>query len=244
MIATERRGAIGIITLDRPDRRNALSTELIRSLAKALQTFDVNNSVKAIVITGGHPAFCAGSDLKELAVLAVSGRCDHEAETAAVVRSIASLSKPVVASVEGYALGGGFMLAIACDIVVSGSNARWHLAETSNGWIPIWGMRTLISRVGPVRARQLSWGASPIDGSEASVLGIVDHVAHDGEVLKMALQIAEDLAALPQEAVTTVKSFFHPFTMMDAEQLDGEAREAFARDCGSTAAQATFRRYL
>ena len=135
------------------------------------------------------------------------------------------------------------MLAIACDVVVSGSSARWHLPETSNGWLPIWGMRALISRVGPVRARQLSWGAKPIDGSEASFLGIVDHVASDGDAMALALEIAENLAALPPEAVASVKSYFYPFVMSDAEQLDRAASAAFARDCASSAAQATFRRF-
>ena len=244
MITSSKKGAIGIITLDRPDRRNALGTELIRALRDALQSFDRDRKIRAIVITGSHPAFCAGSDLKELAPLPISARCEHEAETAAVVRAIASLSKPVIAAVEGYALGGGFMLAIACDVVVSGSRARWHLPEASNGWLPIWGMRALISRVGPIRARQLSWGAKAIDGSEAYSLGIVDLVANDGDAMAMALQVAESLAALPPEAVASVKSYFYPFAMPDAEHLDHAACEAFARDCASPAAKATFRRFL
>lgn len=243
MIRSKRQGAIGIVTLDRPDRRNALGTELMRALGAALSQFDADRAVRAIVITGSHPAFCAGSDLKELAPLSVSARCDHEAETASVVRGIASLFKPVVAAVEGYALGGGFMLAIACDVVVSGGGARWHLPETGNGWLPIWGMRALVSRVGPVRARQLSWGAKPIDGSEAAFLGLVDHVASNGDALSIALEVAKNLAALPPEAVASVKSYFQPLAMADAEQLDRAAFTAFAGDCASPAAQATFRRF-
>lgn len=244
MIKSEQRGAIGVITLDRPERRNALGTELVRHLSETLLTFDSDRLVRAIVITGSHPAFCAGSDLKELAALSIPERCEHEAETAAAVRAIAALSKPVVASVEGYAFGGGFMLAIACDVVVSGSCARWHLAEAGNGFLPIWGMRSLISRVGPVRARQLSWGAKPIDGSEALFLGIVDRVAVDGNVLKNALEVANGLAELPREAVASVKSYFNPLVMPEAEALDRAALETFARDCASPAAKATFRRFL
>ncbi|WP_407169163.1 enoyl-CoA hydratase/isomerase family protein [Bradyrhizobium sp. ORS 111] len=243
MIRSEKSGSIGIITIDRPDRRNALGTTLIRTLSASLRRLDADDTVRAVIITGAPPAFCAGSDLKELASLSSADMREHEAETASVVRSISALTKPVIASVEGYALGGGFMLAIACDVVVSSGDAKWHLPEVPSGWLPIWGMRALMSRVGPMRARLLSWGAEKIDGHEAQRLGIVDYVVDNGEALGKALDVAKGLAALPSEAVSSVKTYFQPFVMMDAEQLDVQAHNAFARDCLSEAAQATMSKY-
>ena len=177
MIVSDRMGAVAIITLDRPERRNALGTDMMRALSAALREHDVDPATRVIVITGSPPAFCAGSDLKELAALSTAGMCDHELETATAVRLIGALNKPVIAAVEGYALGGGLMLAIGCDVVVSAVDARWRLPEVANGWIPIWGMGALIARAGPARARQLSWGAVDMDGREARAWGVVDHLA-------------------------------------------------------------------
>ena len=244
MISTSISGVVGLIALDRFERRNALGSDLVRALLAALQGFDANDAVGAMVITGSPPAFCAGSDLKELAVLPVDGKCAHERETAAIVRSIAALSKPVIAAVDTYALGGGFMLAVACDVVVSASDARWHLPEVTNGWLPIWGMRALVSRVGPTKARLLSWGAHPIDGHEAHRLGLVDYIATSGDVVSAALVVAEGLAALPREAVATVKAYFEPIVMLQTAEMDEAAIDAFALDCSSATAQRTFDRFM
>lgn len=243
MVRSEMAGAVAIVTLDRATRRNALGTESMRALSAALRAADTNEAVRAIVLAGAAPAFCAGSDLKELGGLSIPQMCDHEAETAAVARSIGFLSKPVVAAVEGYALGGGFILAVSCDVVVSAENARWHLAEVTNGWLPVWGLQALIARVGPVRARLLTWGAEPIDGREALRLGVADAVAPAGDALVRATALAEGLAKLPPEAVASAKRFFEPFVMADAERLDAVSSRMFARDCESSAAKATLSRF-
>lgn len=243
MVKSEMAGAVAIVTLDRAARRNALGTESMQALSAALRAADTNEAVRAIVLAGAAPAFCAGSDLKELGGLSIPQMCDHEAETAAVARSIGFLSKPVVAAVEGYALGGGFILAVSCDVVVSAENARWHLAEVTNGWLPVWGLQALTARVGPVRARLLTWGAEPIDGREALRLGVADAVAPAGDVLARATALAEGLAKLPPEAVASAKRFFEPFVMADAERLDAVSSRMFARDCESSAAKATLSRF-
>ena len=243
MVKSEMAGAVAIVTLDRATRRNALGTESTRALSAALRAADTNEAVRAIVLAGAAPAFCAGSDLKELGGLSIPQMCDHEAETAAVARGIGFLSKPVVAAVEGYALGGGFILAVSCDVVVSAENARWHLAEVTNGWLPVWGLQALTARVGPVRARLLTWGAEPIDGREALRLGVADAVAPAGDALARATALAEGLAKLPPEAVASAKRFFEPFVMAEAERLDAVSSRMFARDCESSAAKATLSRF-
>jgi len=243
MIRYEIADAVAIITIDRPERRNALGTALVQALAGAFTRAESEDSVHSIILNGSPPGFCAGSDLKELAQLTVPEMCVHEEETASVVRGISSLSKPVVASVEGFALGGGFMLAIACDAVVSDERAAWRLPEVANGWIPIWGMRALISRVGPARGRLLSWGAETITGAEAQRLGIVDYVAAPDACFEKSLAVAKSLGELPPDAVRSVKRYYNSYSMEDAAQADEIARRYFADDCLSPAAKATFARF-
>jgi enoyl-CoA hydratase/carnithine racemase len=216
---------------------------MMAELALALLQADRDPSVRCIVLTGAPPAFCAGSDLKELSGLSIEAMCDHEAKTARVARMICGLSTPVVSAVEGFALGGGFILAISCDIVVTASDARWHLPEVPIGWLPPWGLRALIARVGPVRARLLTLGAEPIDGQEAHRLGVADLIVDPGAALDRAMAYSSKIAGLPRESVASTKRFFEVFAGDDAERLDADASRAFAADCQSDAAKATLARF-
>lgn len=243
LVSVENRTGVAVVTMKRPARRNALGTASMQALRDILADADKSPDVGAIVLTGAPPAFCSGSDLKELGGLSVEAMCEHEKATASVARAIGHLSKPVVAAVEGYALGGGFILAISCDLVVSASNARWHLPEVMNGWLPPWGLGALIARVGPVKARRLTWGFEPIDGAEALQMGVADFVAAPGDALMRAQAIAERLAALPGEARRSTKQFYQQFVMAAAERLDDQASRLFASDCGSSAARNTLDRF-
>src|ERR1700761_8425160 len=180
-LRSEQAGDVAILTIDRPARRNALGHQLIEDLSAQLDCAERDSSTRVIVLTGTSPGFCAGSDLKELAGMDLAGMGAHESRTAALARAIALMNKPVVAGVEGFALGGGFVLAASCDVVVSEPSARWHLPEVAIGWIPPWGIQALVARVGPVTARRLVWGAEEFDGREAHRLGIADYVSDAGE---------------------------------------------------------------
>ena len=243
MITSETMEAVTVITLARPERRNALGTESMSMLAEALSKADRDRDTGAILLAGAPPAFCAGSDLKELGGLSIPEMREHEAATAAVARGIAFLSKPVVAAVEGYALGGGFILAVSCDVVVTATNTKWQLPEVKNGWLPPWGLQALIARVGPVKARLITWGAAPIDGAEALRLGVADYAAEAGGLFAHSLAVAQSLANLPRAAVTSVKRFFEPFATGDGERLDRVASRFFGSDCESPEAKATLDRF-
>ena len=243
-LATERIGEVAVLTIDRPQRRNAIGVALVDRLAEEFSRLDGDPGVHAIVLTGTAPGFCAGSDLKELAATDLSGMRQQEAHTATMARSIALLSKPVVAAVDGFALGGGFVLAISCDVVVTGPAARWHLPEVTIGWIPPWGLQALIARVGPVAARRLTWGAEAFDGVEAHRLGIADYVSRTGEAVRdAAIARARQLAALPQAAVSSTKQFFALSASGSGEACDAWASRLFMADCGQVAAKATLRRF-
>jgi enoyl-CoA hydratase/carnithine racemase len=243
MLVTEKAGCVVCLTMDRPRRRNALGAQAIAQLRAALLQADRDGEVRAIVLTGAPPAFCAGSDLKELGGMSIAQMCEHEADTAEVGRLISGLDKPVIAAVEGYALGGGFILAISCDVVVTARDARWHLPEVANGWLPPWGLQTLAARVGVVRARQLTWGADVIDGAEAHRLGVADVLTGSRESLPAAMALASRLAALPPAAVAGTKQFFKHFATVDAERMDRLASRMFADHCEGDEARQVLSRF-
>jgi enoyl-CoA hydratase/carnithine racemase len=236
-------GAVVTLTIDRPNRRNALSEATVLALKKHLLENESDSSVRVTIVTGSAPGFCAGSDLKELATMDLKGMCDHEADTGQFCRSISQLRKPVIAAVEGFALGGGFVFAASCDVIVSSASCRWHLPEVQIGWIPPWGLETLAARVGPVTARRLTWGGEACDGVEAHRIGLVDYWSADGEALAMAREVAQRLAALPDVAVASVKAYFAPHAAKNGETGDVVANRMFEEDCKHPVALATLQKF-
>lgn len=242
-IIVERRDGFAVVTMNKPKRRNALGTESMAGLLAALVDLANDDTCHAVVLTGAPPAFCAGSDLKELGGLSIPEMCEHEEETARIARRIAHLPIPVIAAVEGYALGGGFTIATSCDLVVTARSVKWNMPEVRNGWVPPWGLQTLLARVGPIKAQLVTWGITEIDGVEAHRLGIADAVAQDGAALETACDLATRLVALPADAVASTKRFFAEAIAADAERKDAEANRLFGADCTGDAAQATLAKF-
>lgn len=242
-IIVERKDGFAVVTMNKPQRRNALGTESMAGLLAALRKLEQDDACSAVVLTGAAPAFCAGSDLKELGGLSIADMCAHEAETARIARQIGLFSVPVIAAVEGYALGGGFILAASCDIVVSGKSVKWHMPEVQNGWIPPWGLQSLLARTSAAKARLITWGLLEIDGPEALRLGIADIVAEDGMALDKASELAANIAALPANAVASTKRYFEAAVMADAERADAEANRLFSSDCEHSPAQAVLKKF-
>jgi enoyl-CoA hydratase/carnithine racemase len=243
MLDVSTQGRIGIVSLNRPQRRNAMDRDLVAALVQAFRRLDADREVAAIVLTGEAPGFCAGSDLKFIGRLSLEDMCRFEAETGDMARLIGFVRKPVIAAVEGFALGGGFILAVSCDLVVSSHSARWHLPEVPIGWLTPWGLGALISRVGPVAARKLCFASEAFDGREAKCLGIVDHLAEAGHAREVAMALAQRLTGLPAEAVSATKRFFRPGILGMSEVLDVQANEIFAGNCRHPAARATLERF-
>jgi enoyl-CoA hydratase/carnithine racemase len=243
MLDVSTRGPIGIVSLNRPDRRNAMDRDLVTALVNALRRLDADAQIATIVLRGEPPGFCAGSDLKFIGRLSREDTCRFEAETGDMARLIGFLGKPVIASVEGFALGGGFILAVSCDLVVSSDVARWHLPEVPIGWLTPWGLNALVSRVGAVSARKLCFASEAFDGREAKRLGVVDHLVAPGHADEGTLALADRLAALPAAAVAAAKRFFMPEILGKAEVLDVQANDVFAGNCRHPVARATLERF-
>jgi enoyl-CoA hydratase/carnithine racemase len=236
----ERVGTTAVVRLDRPAARNALSSGLVRRLSAVLAALDHDPAVRVAVLTGAPPGFCAGSDLKELASMSVTGMMGHEARTGQAVRAIAKLGIPVVAAVEGFAIGGGFLLAAGCDLVVTAQDARWHLPEAKLGWVPPWGLHALVARAGPVVARRLAWGEQPLTGVELHRLGVVDAVAEPGRALPIACGLAARISAVPAHAVSSTKRALAGLTAgAAAESLDARTTWMFGQDCRTGTARAS-----
>jgi enoyl-CoA hydratase/carnithine racemase len=242
-ILTDHRDGFAIVTMNKPQRRNALGTQSITELETALRALAADAACRAVVLTGAPPAFCAGSDLKELGGLSIADMCAHEEVTARVARLIAHLPVPVIAAVEGYALGGGFILATSCDVVVTGAGTKWAMPEVRNGWVPPWGLQSLIARTGAVKARLITWGIEEIDGAGALRLGVADRLAADGEVLEAACAMAQRFAALPATSVRSTKRFFEAAIAGASERLDAEASRLFSSDCEGEEAKALLAKF-
>ena len=156
-LAVGRSEGIAEIVLNRPEARNALNADLVDRIENELELIASDPGLGAVVIRGCDPGFCAGSDLKELATMTPREAAAHEGATARMVRKLSALPIPTIVAVEGFAIGGGFLLAAACDIVVSADDTRWDLPEVRLGWVPPWGLAGLIDRAGVSWARRLAW---------------------------------------------------------------------------------------
>ncbi|MCA3255855.1 MAG: enoyl-CoA hydratase/isomerase family protein [Alphaproteobacteria bacterium] len=210
VVRSERRGAVAVLTLDLPEKRNALSTQMRLDLGAALDAAILDKDVRAIVLTGGGGHFCAGGDISEMTlsadpVVAVYRlRLLHHC-----IRVIHGGQKPVVAAVEGAAAGAGTALAAACDHVVAARNARFSASFVNIGLAPDSGLQfTLAQRIGAGRARRLALEGTTFDAVEAHAMGLVDTLAEPGGALDAALPVAERLAAKAPLAVAAIKSAF------------------------------------
>jgi enoyl-CoA hydratase/carnithine racemase len=242
MLKQEIKGAVAILSIDRPERRNAMSLGLAGAIAKVLDELNKDDNVKAIILRGAEHGFCAGSDLKELSNFTLEQIAEAEREKATVARSINFLDTPVIAAVDGFAMGGGLVYAISCDVVFTARDAVWHLPEVELGWNPGWGVRMLLSRVGPVAARHICWGVDRIDGVEATRLGLADFLA-DEDAASAALAYAEKLATFPHHAVVATKRLCAPIAGKNGQVLDLMANRLFAESCDHETARASYRRF-
>ncbi len=229
------------LVLDRNKVRNALDLATTERLLAEVAAADADPAVHVMLLRGEGAGFCAGSDVKEMAQASMDQRVHVAARKGALMKALADTDKPVVCAVHGFALGGGFMLAIGCDAVVTAEDATWRLPEVELGFFPPWGIDALTLRVGTARARWLTWGTDAIFGSDAVALGLAERAVPAGTVLNEARALAARLASLPPESVRATKRFYRERAA--GVGLDDIARETYRRNCESGSAQAAFGRF-
>lgn len=222
LIADE--GAVRTVTLNRPEKRNAIDLELRVALAEAIEASDADPAVHAIVITGAGPAFCSGGDITTMERMPADRAIERAELAQRVIRAIWSTPKPVLAAVEGSAFGAGTALAAACDRVVAARDAKFATTFTNVGLAGDMGtFVSLPARVGVARARQMLLFPRHLSAAEALQLGLVDAVVEPGEALDSAYRDAERLAGGPAAAYGAIKMLLsdpataNPFDMLQRE---------------------------
>lgn len=206
----ENRGAVRILTMNRPEKRNALNFELTQGLLDALRAADSDDSAGAIVLTGAGQGFCAGADLNEFKDLGTGVAAANRAElTMQLHLMFTRISKPVVAAINGHAMGGGAGIAIASDLAVMAEGAKLGYPEPKHGIVAAIVMANLVRQVGRKAAFELVSLGEPVDAQRALQLGMVNRVCSLDELLPTALGLAQKLAAVKREAMAETKRLFH-----------------------------------
>jgi enoyl-CoA hydratase len=227
-ILMERRGRVGVITLNRPEKLNALNSELVNQLERALQELDADDDIGAIVITGaGERAFSAGGDMAEQVAALDGARSSPRVNASAVVFAA---GKPTIAAIRGYCFGGGALLAIHCDIRIGAEDARFKFHGASYGRAP--GGAVLPRIVGAAKAKELLFTGDEISSAEALRIGLLNRVDAPDQVLDTAVAMAARIAANSPAAVRALKEVID--TALPVESALERERE-LNRDIGRTA---------
>ncbi|XP_077218459.1 enoyl-CoA hydratase/isomerase A [Tasmannia lanceolata] len=204
---------IVVITINRPKALNSMTRAMMVDLAGAFKRFEADDSVKVIVITGSGRAFCSGVDLTAAEDVFKGDLNDPEADP---VCQMERCRKPIIGAIGGFAITGGFELALACDILIAGKDAKFIDTHAKFGIFPSWGLSQKLSRIiGPNRAREVSLTAMPITAEVAEKWGLVSHVVEGSELLKKAQQVAEAIIKNNQDMVLKYKSVINDGLKLD-----------------------------
>ncbi|PLY07259.1 MAG: enoyl-CoA hydratase [Arcobacter sp.] len=205
IIVEEKNNCIGLITLNRPKAYNALSIPLIREVCDAIKSFEEDEKIAAIVLTGGSKVFAAGADIKELSSLDFASAYNSEFITKDW-KALEKHKKPIIAAVSGFALGGGCELSLLCDITICDTSAKFGQPEVKIGTMPgIGGTQRLTRAVGKSKAMMMCLTGDMIDANEARDYGLVAKISDEGEVIDDAIDIALKIASMSQPVVKLIK---------------------------------------
>jgi enoyl-CoA hydratase len=196
VLRVEKSQGVATLTLDRPEAMNALSAELRRALTDAFRELQADGDVRVAIVTGAGRAFCAGMDLKELSETGLDQAGDMDGAT--VVDAMASFEGPIIGAINGHAITGGFELALACDVLVASTQARFADTHVRIGVLPGWGLSQKLPRlIGISRAKEISLTGNYIDAEQAEAWGLVNRVVAPDELLPSCRALAADMASCP-----------------------------------------------
>ncbi|QFY62171.1 enoyl-CoA hydratase [Rhizobium grahamii] len=203
-LIVETRGAVGLITLNRPQALNALNSTVLKELLQAYEAFQADDAVGAMVLTGSERAFAAGADIKEMQPLSYVDVYSRDLMSG--WDDVAKVRKPVIAAVSGFALGGGCELAMMCDIIIASETAKFGQPEITLGVIPgMGGSQRLTRAVGRYKAMDLILTGRMMDAAEAERAGLVSRVVAPERLLDEALEAAAKIASLSRPSVLMAK---------------------------------------
>jgi enoyl-CoA hydratase len=218
-VLTERRERILIVTINRPDQRNAVNAAVAKGIAAALDELDADEGLSLGVLTGAGKGFCAGMDLKAF----VAGERPWAGDRGFAGIAQRSAAKPLIAAIEGFAVAGGLEVALACDLIVAAKGARLGIPEVKRSLVAAGGALLRLPRALPRNvAIELALTGDPIDAERGYALGLVNRLAEPGEALSTALQLAEAIAANGPLALAATKRII-------TESVDWPDSEFFER---------------
>ena len=195
---------VAVLTINRPERRNALNLDVKRRLADIVEELEADPAVCVVILTGAQGVFVAGTDIAEMAAMTPTEHSLRETDRMFTV--LRRFPKTLIAAVEGYALGGGCELALACDMIVAGGKAKFGQPEIRVGIMPgAGGTQRLLRTVGRYRAMKLILTGEPVTADEALSMGMLSEVVPDGTALDRALELAETILRMPPLAVLAIK---------------------------------------
>lgn len=195
---------IALISLNRPEAKNALNNEVRKQLAEHFLALGKRNDIRVIVLTGGNKVFAAGADLKDMTTATTIDMYSRHTEY--YWQAIANCPKPVIAAVNGYALGGGCELAMHADIIVAGESARFGQPEVKVGVMPgAGGTQRLIRAVGKFQAMRMILTGCMVKAPEALAMGMISEVVRDEQTISRAIEMAEEIARMPPIAIAQIK---------------------------------------
>ncbi len=206
LVLTETQGAVGLIRLNRPASRNALCAALIHELARALDGFETDTAIGAIVVTGDDRAFAAGADIREMAGLASYAEVFAQDFNGGDWLRLSTCRKPVIAAVAGYALGGGCELAMMCDFILAAETAKFGQLEVTVGITPGGGGTQRLARfIGKSKAMEMCLTGRLMDAAEAERAGLVSRVVPAPELVSEAIRTAARIASLSRPVTMMIK---------------------------------------
>ncbi len=222
-------GAVRLLTLNRPQARNALSRDLIRATYAALTEADADDSVRAVVLTGADPAFCAGVDLKEAQRDGL--KYFQEFRSQSCIAAVAKMRTPIVGAINGATFTGGLEMALGCDFLVASERAVFADTHARVGILPAGGMTARLPQVvGLAMARRLSMTGEVVDAARAEHIGLVTEVVPHEQLIERALELAGQTAEVPGQTMQGLKEIY---TTGAAEVIDpalaAEEKIAFAQ---------------
>jgi len=209
-ISINREGAIGILTLNRPEAMNALNDELISEMSQAMDMIAQDDQIRVLILTGGDKVFAAGGDIKAMMSCDPLQAKKYVIPIHKVFNQIAELPKPTIAVICGFALGGGVELSLTCDFRIAADNAKFGFPEINLGIFPAAGGSQRLPRlIGMAKAKELMFIGDTIDAAAALDIGLVNQVIPRTEIMERAMKFADQLGSKPPITIKTLKESMH-----------------------------------
>jgi methylglutaconyl-CoA hydratase len=242
-----RRGSVLELTLNRPDKRNALSSELVGAMVEALERATTEPAVHVVVLRGAGPDFCSGADLAELERIGDMGpeaSLEDAGRLGSLFVQMRRLPKPIVAAVHGRALAGGCGVATACDMIIASDSAEFGYPEVRLGFVPAMVMALLVRKVGESRAFEMASMGLRYSAADAERMGLVNRIVPDDELEETVRAFTDELASRPASAVALTKRLLYGLGQVGIEEGIARGAEVNALARASEACRTGVRAFL